>query len=74
VSDPIENTVGYAVSGGRITANNELIRTRKEAVMACFKVLAQHLFGGTEKDHKLSVKISDLWAEGKSLPNIKQMC
>jgi hypothetical protein len=36
----------------RMTVNNELERMWKEAVMAKFKVLSQHLPGRTEENHK----------------------
>jgi hypothetical protein len=47
------NFISYAVSDGRIIANSELIRMRTEAVVTCF-ILAQHWFGGTEKDYKIT--------------------
>jgi hypothetical protein len=34
--------------------NNEMERMWKVAVMAKFKVLSQHLLGGTEKKHEKS--------------------
>jgi hypothetical protein len=43
--------------------NDELERMYKEVVMDCFKVWFQHLPGGTERDHKKSVKIADHWTE-----------
>jgi hypothetical protein len=32
--------------------NDEMERIRKEAVMAQFKALSQHLLGGNEEEHK----------------------
>jgi hypothetical protein len=38
-------------------------RVWKEAVVAYFKVLSQHLCGGTEENHKISVLIAGLQAK-----------
>jgi hypothetical protein len=43
-----------------IIANAELARMWKEEIVAYFKVLSQHLSGGTEK----TTYISGLWATG----------
>jgi hypothetical protein len=39
---------GYIASNGRLIVNGELKKKQKEAVMACFKVLSQHLTGRNE--------------------------
>jgi hypothetical protein len=43
--------------------NNDFGRMWREAVMAYFEVLYQHLPGGTKKSHEKSVKIADLRAK-----------
>jgi hypothetical protein len=43
--------------------NDELERTWKETVIAYFKVISQHLPGGTEKNKKSIVKIAGLQAK-----------
>jgi hypothetical protein len=40
--------------------NNELERIWKEAVVASYKVLSQHLPGGTEKIHETPVRLAGL--------------
>jgi hypothetical protein len=42
----------YGTLNGRMIVNYELERMWKEAVMACFKVLSQHMAGGTKKQHE----------------------
>jgi hypothetical protein len=57
--------------------NDELESIWKDAVVACFKVLSQHLPGWTEKNHeKPPVRIAGLRAEiwNRDLPNTKQEC
>jgi hypothetical protein len=47
------SSTDYILSNERMTVNNELERMWKEAVVAQFKVLSQHLLGGgTEENHK----------------------
>jgi hypothetical protein len=41
----------------------------KEAAVTYFKVLSQHLHGGTEDDHEITVRISGLRTEFRELPN-----
>jgi hypothetical protein len=41
--------------------NSELERMWKEAAVALFKVLSQHLLGGTEENHEV-VSVACLWA------------
>jgi hypothetical protein len=41
--------------------NNELERVWKEVVVAKFKILFQHLPGGTEENHE---KLKDSWSPG----------
>jgi hypothetical protein len=43
--------------------NDTFGRVRKEAVMAYFKVLFQHLKGQTEENYNKPVRIAGLWAE-----------
>jgi hypothetical protein len=45
-----------------ISVNDELEDIWKKAVVTHFKVLSQHLPGGTEQDYKkISLRISSLW-------------
>jgi hypothetical protein len=39
--------------------NDESERTYKGVVMDCFKMWFQYLPGGTERDHKKSIRIAD---------------
>jgi hypothetical protein len=43
--------------------NDELDRIFKEAVVAYFKVLSQHLPGGAKENHEKTFKILDIPAE-----------
>jgi hypothetical protein len=47
---------GCIASNGRMTVNDEMGTMGKEAVIANFMALSQHLPGGTEKNHK------ELWS------------
>jgi hypothetical protein len=48
----LSNSRGYIVLNGKNTVNDILDRILKEAVMAHFKVLSQHLHGRTEQNYK----------------------
>jgi hypothetical protein len=44
--------ISLTASNGTNVVNDDLAPSGKEAVMVCFNILSQHLFGNTEKNHR----------------------
>jgi hypothetical protein len=53
----------YIASNEGTKVNNELVRMRKEAVVACFKTPYRHLPGETYENHEKPVRIPGLQVE-----------